>query len=849
MRTERFKAALLSILVVASLLAPMLALIGTSEAKVYPEVDNIIIRGSEYAYGTEDTIRDSARPIVKYAEGDFPPIMMSDRIGSGAVVAVGFGATSRNNEWNRTGNPAPHWDVLLDVIFQWMVPDASHVLWYEGHNVYNTHIICSQLISALTNLGYFIEDSTQPISSSLLDLYDILVIPQMQGGTAGTGGEPVLSDAELDAIRNFVEGGQGLLIMDSSDWYGHNYYRAQNQVLEDLRFAEYEDSYFGFQSDMIYDDTNNIGGDVYRPILEVDSSTEIGAAYQSRTGKTTLGVYSPCSMVKIGPGVVITSIPKYRVGMPSDTLEYQFKVTNTSVTGDYLTINLQVTDTAGWNPLLDSYSLGVLDNGEYEYVKLSVTIPGGAEVGDEDKITVTVTTEEFATLTASFAVTAHTALRIVADEDTFASTQSPDTPMDNDRPNFIDIGRYQTFWSYGYFKWDASLAQIPDDADIIDAKIVLFNYYAYGSSYPAVACEVGDDWSEETLTWNNKPENGPIIYSTTIVKGTEDDPEPYFWDVTSYFNAQLMGDGVASFCVRPLDGQPENSTRRVESKDLDFSPSWVFEGVRPFLQVQYTRPARLVSVSISPKSQDGAPGDTLSYTIKITNEGDNAETYNLGASGTEVWSLSLSQNTVTLDPSESNNITLTVSILDTAATGTMNIVTVTATSQADQNVWDSDTCTARAVGPAGVSVSISLSSKSGLPGETLTYNATIVNEGGAQDTYDLTVTDTLAWGATVSPTSLTIAAGDSNTATVSVTVPEGTADGTEDGITVRATSRTTSTVSDSASCTAQATAAPPPDGEGLPMTLIAIVVIVVVVVVVVALVLMRGRRAAPTWTG
>ena len=145
-----------------------------------------------------------------------------------------------------------------------MVPDALNVLWYEGHNVYNTTSRCSHLISALTTLGYFIEGSTQPISSSLLGLYDILVIPQMQGGTAGTGGEPVLDDDELDAIRNFVEGGKGLLIMDSSDWYGHNYYRAQNQVLENLRFSEYEDSYFGFQSDMIYDDINNVGGDVYR---------------------------------------------------------------------------------------------------------------------------------------------------------------------------------------------------------------------------------------------------------------------------------------------------------------------------------------------------------------------------------------------------------------------------------------------------------------------------------------------------------------------------------------------------------------------------------------------------------
>ena len=1133
-RTKRFKAALLSILVVASLLAPMLALIGTSEAEVYPDVDNIILRGSEYAYGTEDTDRDDAPPLIKYVEGDFPPIIMADRIGSGAVVAAGFGATSRNNEWNRTGNPDPHWDDLLDIMFQWMVPGALNVLWYEGHNVYNTTSQCSHLIAALGTLGYFIADSTQPITSSLLDPYDILVIPQMQGGAAGTGGEPVLSDAELDAIRNFVEGGKGLLIIDSSDWYGHNYYRAQNQVLENLRFSEYEDSYFGFQSDMIYDDINNVGGDIYRPILDVDNSTEIGAAYQSRLGKTTIGVYSPCSMVKIGPGVIITGIPKYRVGMPSDTLEYEFKITNTSVTGDDLTINLQVSDTAGWNPWLDRYSLGVVENSKYEYVKLSVTIPASANVGDEDTITVTVTTEEFATLTANFTVTAHTAVWIVADEDTFASTQDPDTPMDGEHPDFIAIGRYQINWSYGYFKWDASLSQIPPDATIVDAKIVLSNWYAYGSPYPAVACELGDDWSEETLTWNNKPENGPIIYTTTMVKGTEDDPEPYFWDVTSYLDAQLKGDGVASFSVRPLDNQPENSVRRVESKDIDFSPYWVFEGVHPFLQVHYTVD-RDVDVSISPDSRYGLPKGTLTYEVKITNrgeladtydlvvtdaegwnptlsnntltipgdwtsqtvtlsvtipagaapdtfdniivtvtsqadssvsdddtcaayagnkiapptddapvreespgsnygterrpwvqnyledttpkngriffkfdlsqgippiaritsaklylyhyraafadmnvqvrkvnddswdegtitwgtqpsygdvldslylyEGDNGEwrswditsfvagefagdkiasfclkaeveslpegesgshgfyskehsyfdkrpylevevepapvdvsispdedsaapgedvsftvtvknetgvtdTYDLSASGTEVWSLSLSSDTIgPLDNGEDGSVTLTVSIPGTAEMGTEDTVTVTATSQADPTLQVLDTCIARAGGleEAGVSVSISPSEDSGEPGTTLTYTVTIVNEGDAEDTYDLTVTDALAWGATVSPTPLTIATGDSDTATVRVTIPDGTAGGTEDEITVEATSRTDSTVSDSAICTAQATAAPPPDGEGLPITLIAIVVVVVVVVVVVALMFLRGRKAAPSW--
>ena len=105
-----------------------------------------------------------------------------------------------------------------------------------------------------------------------------------------------------------------------------------------------------------------------------------------------------------------------------------------------------------------------------------------------------------------------------------------------------------------------------------------------------------------------------------------------------------------------------------------------------------------------------------------------------------------------------------------------------------------------------VEASISPENKSGPPRETLTYTVTVVNWGDDEDTYDLTVTDALAWGATISPTSLTIAAGGSGTATVSATIPEGTASGTEDEITVTATSRTDLTVSDSATCIASAAA-------------------------------------------
>ncbi|MCK4405763.1 MAG: hypothetical protein KAV43_04580, partial [Hadesarchaea archaeon] len=66
-------------------------------------------------------------------------------------------------------------------------------------------------------------------------------------------------------------------------------------------------------------------------------------------------------------------------------------------------------------------------------------------------------------------------------------------------------------------------------------------------------------------------------------------------------------------------------------------------------------------------------------------------------------------------------------------------------------------------------------------------------------------TDVPSWNPTVSPTSLTIAAGGSKTATLSVTIPSDASSGTKHTITITAKSTEDPAVSDSASCTAQAT--------------------------------------------
>jgi len=519
-----------------------------------------------------------------------------------------------------------------------------------------------------------------------------------------------------------------------------------------------------------------------------------------------------------------------------------------------------------------------------------------------------------------------------------------------------------------------------------------------------------DTWDEAEITWNDYPAYGGVLDTRAVTEAGW-----YSWDVTSHVQDQFTGDKIASFSMTAESedlGYPDNFSYGFNSKEADVKFWPYLEFILPYE----------VDVSIKPWIQDSSPGGTLTYTVIVTNEGSETDSYNLSVAGTQDWGPVIGQNIFTnVQYGESKTTTLTITIPSDASPGTKDTITVTATSQTDPSVSDSYDSIARAfegdklsptddahvssgneyinyggedtlylrsdtadfknqriflkfdlttipsgvtiteaevwlwsqkaefedinaqcwsvtddvfvdedqvitwstqptlvalldtvalkysppsedmwllwnvtefvrnefaddktasfgiraevedasgryrfnskewagededphlkilytTAPSapGVDVSVSPGNRSGLPGATLTYTVTIVNEGDAQDTYDLTVTDT--WGATVTPTSLTIGAGGSDTATVGVTIPDGTADGTEKEITVRATSQTTSTVSDSAICTARATA----EGEGLPMTLIAIVVVVVVIVVVAALVLLRGRNAAPSWTG
>jgi len=342
----------------------------------------IVVSGTATAYNNDTA---GLSPLKFYKSS--PPLMAAIRVGAGAVVATGTAATCPNNTWNDPDNPDPYFDVLLAKAFQWLKSGATEVLWYEGHGVYETASMCSQLIAALENLGYSVtaRGKTAPdnyITSSLLASYDILVIPQLQLGSTGTGGDPtLLEDAEVQAIKSFVEGGGGLLIMEGADYGGHSYNKVQNKILRALGTGFY------FQDDQVVDDNSKWQATNYWPIVVIDDTTAIGSAYHAATGKTEIGLVSICSLImEEAYDVSVRVSSKALLGNAGQVLTFEATIVNIGTNPDNYTITIGAT--LGWNPSI-SLSRISLENGENVKENVLVTVPTNLTAKVTNQITLT----------------------------------------------------------------------------------------------------------------------------------------------------------------------------------------------------------------------------------------------------------------------------------------------------------------------------------------------------------------------------------------------------------------------------------------------------------------------------
>jgi len=209
-----------------------------------------------------------------------------------------------------------------------------------------------------------------------------------------------------------------------------------------------------------------------------------------------------------------------------------------------------------------------------------------------------------------------------------------------------------------------------------------------------------------------------------------------------------------------------------------------------------------VRISVSPENQVGLSGRTLTYIVTISNTGKLSDAYVLNASDNAGWPLSLSPSVLVLASGDSKVAVLNVTIPKNTARGTEDRVTVAVESiEGLGDVSYSLTI----VGVLGIDVSILPESKSGLAGENLTFNVTVMNTGDILDNYLLTVQDNLGWDLALSPNILTTPVGRPRWSMLTVIIPEDAASGVRNNITVTATSQTDNSVSAKNSCIALVT--------------------------------------------
>ncbi len=148
-----------------------------------------------------------------------------------------------------------------------------------------------------------------------------------------------------------------------------------------------------------------------------------------------------------------------------------------------------------------------------------------------------------------------------------------------------------------------------------------------------------------------------------------------------------------------------------------------------------------VSVVVSPGSQTGLPGDSLDYSVTITNRGTEADTYDLSFRDDHGWTLTAPSATSQIASVRSEVITLSLTIPADAVPETEDKITIIATSQNDSTTIGSATCTAVVIEEeeeeeeeqppptTPVSVSIIPSSVTISPGDTFTIEVVIDSAG------------------------------------------------------------------------------------------------------------------------
>lgn len=179
----------------------------------------------------------------------------------------------------------------------------------------------------------------------------------------------------------------------------------------------------------------------------------------------------------------------------------------------------------------------------------------------------------------------------------------------------------------------------------------------------------------------------------------------------------------------------------------------------------------LAIIKLTPnRSAGGVPGQTLTYTHILTNNGEYTDTILLNVLSNKGWTVNVFPPTLTLGVNLTRTISATVLIPANAISSTVDTTIVTATSGNDYSAW----ATVNDVTTVGRFISVSIEPDRvglALSGQVKTYVHTLTNIGNYTDTFALQRKSSNNYIVTLPSTNVTLPGGASTPVTVSIQIP------------------------------------------------------------------------------
>jgi hypothetical protein len=536
--------------------------------------------------------------------------------------------------------------------------------------------------------------------------------------------------------------------------------------------------------------------------------------------------------------VEVSISPNHQSGTPRMTLAYVVTVLNNDIDPD--NFSLEASDGAGWSLSISPDSL-VIPPGENRGATLNITIPENAAIGAEDVITVTARSTENAAISASASCIAHRAEHVFKLENLYVISLSVDTYLENGSRLVVKFYNYAgVFENERVFENLTPPAHVvksdnvphPENKAVENATLVLTddanNVISTITSFTVRRSDLMKRISEIKGEWPyaDAAERSALMKEISGIKGQ--------WPYAPTNSSAGTSTGTeleGSFESTNLNAGTSTGTEP-DGPAVIYHPGGnaiEVESGQTFVlrhRLHWGEPdPGFYAIGIYWDSPENNPAEN--FTFLYTSAYFDADGDNSPDPG-----VAMIENRVRFEegPSPDNSTRtrygVVVYSLEDTRDGTFNVdiwlraAGWGANHSPTENhpiyysgtidVWEATTLSVSAspitirVPARGVDISISPSYQSGLPGATLNYAVTVTNTGEVIDNYNLSVSDNLGWGPSLSENLLeNVLPGENREVTLSVTIPDNALDAT-DNITVTATSAANPLVGASDNCAARA---------------------------------------------